>query len=425
MTQSRLTHNTMELLTEHLPFWHFFHELEKQLSYERWIDKYKLFLGQLYSPGYLTESTDDPEKLLQLCKALYLQNIKDEKRFELLFSEAWHHEQKFLETCFQSLLAQRKRETKDDLEKPETSRKDTEDHGARDNTLTGSDSGTENERPPEQKPSMQQTDTSTKEYYYNPPDIPLIQQHKILKTQRHNAENAGSGHLFNFQDEYLPITRREMNKAWQYLRHTEMGSLTDIVNIPATVNKLAKDTLFTEPVFVSGKKNRNDTLLLFVDCNGSMVPFHELSRRLVSSAKAYGGHSHAGVFYFQNYPLGYVFGRSNLTKPCKTIESFTKANKQFTTAVIISDAGFAKSYGNDDRYKTRLNNLAPFFKMLSERCAHTLWLNPMPENRWHKATAEYIQSKVLRMAPILEKGMNTFQSIVRNLIKVNQPTTNL
>ena len=32
---------------EHLPFWSFFHAVEKELSYERWIDKYLLLLKML------------------------------------------------------------------------------------------------------------------------------------------------------------------------------------------------------------------------------------------------------------------------------------------------------------------------------------------------------------------------------------------
>lgn len=401
----------MQHTTDHLPFWQFFYELEKQLSYERWIDKYKLFLTQLCSPGYLLQDTESPAKLLQLCKMMYLQDIRDEKRFEELFMGAWQREKNDLESFFQALRAQKKADNKE-TKKP-VAPKQEEKNKAGDNSKPAEAP----ERVPTQtqQPTAQQADSSIKEYYYTPPVIPP----PVSMPAPDNANTGGSAPAFNLLDEYFPVTRREMNKAWQYLRHRETGLPTQAVDIPATVKKLAKDNLFTEPVFIAGKKNRKDTLLLFVDCNGSMVPFHELCRRLVNSAKLFGGHLEANVFYFQNYPSGYVFGRSNFTKPHKTVEAFAKANKQFTTAVIISDAGFARGYGNEERYKVRVERLEPFFRLLSDRCARTLWLNPLPANRWHKPTAAVIQSKVLKMAPVLEKGMNSFQSILRNLTKAN------
>ncbi|HEX6429630.1 MAG TPA: hypothetical protein VF008_18185 [Niastella sp.] len=404
----------METYSSHLPFWSFFHELEKQLSYERWVDKYKLFLDQLYSTTYLDRGPDDPQKLLQLCKALYLQNISDEKRFETLFYEAWKRENNFWETSFRNLRMFNREKQDEEFPLPAAAKKEAD----KPVTNNRGGSGPTWKEPGKQDKSPLETNKengSTKKYYYNPPDVPQ----PIEEAAPPEVAQISAKHAFNLLDEYFLITRREMNKAWQYLRHEEKGEPTKEVNIPATVKKLARDTIFTEPVFVTGKMNREDTLLIFVDCNGSMVPFHELSRRLINSAKAYGGHKYAEIFYFQNYPLGYVFQRSNCTKPRKTIEAFARSNKQFTTAVIISDAGFARGFGNEKRFEIRLTYLEPFFKMLSGHCARTLWLNPMPENRWHKPTAEAIEQKILRMAPVLEKGMNTFQNIMRNLVKVH------
>ncbi len=426
----------MENLAEHMPFWSFFHELEKQLSYERWIDKYKLFLSQLYGSEYL-QRPDDPTKLLQLCKALYLQNIKDEVRFEDLFHEAWKVEKLSLEKFFLRLLQEGKRkaapaevsDVRDDTEAEKKTSK--EDSGAdealpkRTESVNGSESSWQTKK--------------TKEYYYNPPVIP--EPEMVENASGENEINAQR--FFNYQDEYLPIQRREMNKAWQYLRRSEKGAPTGTVDIKATVNKLAREIIFTEPVFVPGKQNRQDTVILLVDCNGSMVPFHELSRRLVNSARGFGGHSKAKVFYFQNYPFGYVYQKANLTKPVKSIEAFADSNNQLTTLIVISDAGFARGYGSDDRYQTRLAGLGTFFELIKNRCAQILWLNPMPENRWHKSTTWEIENRILmhkaallkiesnvwmdksdvqntqslriKMKTLSGSGMNTFQNAIKNM----------
>jgi uncharacterized protein len=408
----------MDHLVKHLPFWHFFHDLEKQLSYERWTDKYKLFLDQLYDGDYLTDGNDpggegasfNKTKLLVLCKALYLQDIRDEKRFEKMFDAAFQKEIDYLQTILQSLRQQQQAAKANEdkpVNKPDSSvlsKKTTRQPEQRNKTKTVIE---------ETQTQTTQQKKTTKEYYYTPPEIKLPEL-LVPDTTTKPVSTAA----FNFQDEYLPITRREMNKAWQYLRHGEAGTVTDVVNVPATVKRLAKEAIFTEPVFVSGKRNRQDTLIIFVDCMGSMAPFHELSRRLVISAKTFGGHRNAQVYYFQNNPSSYVFGRPNLTKPFKTVEAFAKANHQFTTAVIISDAGFARGYGSDTRFSNRINSLQPFFSLLSSHCARTLWLNPMPENRWHKPTAAGIQQYVLKMAPLLVgNGMNSFQNTIRNLLK--------
>lgn len=408
-----------------LPFWHFFHQLEKQLSYERWIDKYKLFLLELHGGEYLRGAPARYEKLLRLVKALFLQNINDETRFEALFEEAWQKERQLLEDFFATLLISKNLTETDDEEKPADLNKET---------AAGNQPG----KKPDKKPKLPEDEqeladgsesgkaqsageTTELKYYYNPPAIPpLVSLEQVVPS----PGGAGITYSFNFHDEYLPITRREMNKAWQYLRYGEPGRPTDQVDIAATVKKLASEAIFIEPVFVTGKQNREDTLLMFVDCNGSMVPFHELSRRLVASAKAFGGHRNADVFYFRNFPMGYVYRKSNLTQPIKLIEAFAKANRHLTTAVVISDAGFASSYGiSDKKFEQRMEGLKPFFDNLSKYCARTLWLNPMPENRWHKPAAEAIGEQVLRMAPVMEKGLNTFQSTLRNLAKIKSYST--
>ncbi|MCD8538766.1 MAG: hypothetical protein LRY55_02655 [Leadbetterella sp.] len=115
-----------------------------------------------------------------------------------------------------------------------------------------------------------------------------------------------------------------------------------------------------------------------------MVPFHELTDRLIISARNYGGHKELLTYYFRNSPAGYLYKRKNLTLPVKTKEVTAVLNKSYTTAIIISDAGFARAYGSDERFESRKQSAIPFLELLKDCCAHTIWLNPMPENRWEK-----------------------------------------
>jgi uncharacterized protein with von Willebrand factor type A (vWA) domain len=402
--------------SHHLPFWSFFEDLELQLGYERWIDKYKLFLQQLFSSDIAYTDDRCPPGLVSLCKALYLQDIRDEARFLHLLETAWKCEKQYWENHFEYVLRELARERRTDAEvkTPDLPEVDDSDDKQQKKKTTTSEKDTQ---PPASTEKSTSTPTSAREYFFTPPAIPKLSS---LPAQPSAANEKRV--RYNLQEEYLPITQHEMAKAWQYLRHHEKGLPTDQINIPATIDRIARERIFMTPEYIIGKQNRQDTMIFFVDRNGSMTPFHELSRRLIHTAKTHGGHTNACTYFFQNAPMGYVYDNSNLTHPRKTKEVLSKANRHFTIAIIISDAGYARAFGGEQRHTERLAVLEPFLDLLNDHCAHILWLNPMPENRWHIASAEFIQRRVLKMAPLITSGQNPFQSTLRNVLR-SKPTT--
>ncbi len=389
--------------TDRLPFWHFFHQLERHLGYERWIEKYKLFLQCLYDDQIPYEA--DGSSLLKLCKVLYLQDQKDENKFGELFEEAWEKEHTQLRMLFGNRGGQSGGRNPDT--KSEKTKSGVAENSGEQQQPENADSDASM---PEEETDQGGPGKAEKEYFITPPSIP-----EIAKDGNKAAETVRRGN-FNFQDEYLLVTRREIAKAWQYLRYREKGKFTDEVNIPATVKKIAKEMLFTEPEYFPGKKNRNNTAILFIDCYGSMTPFHELSRRLLDIGRRQGGHEGMKAYYFQNHPLGYVFEKSNLTQPRKIVEALAKSNSYYTKAIIISDAGFARAYGSEDRFKARMEMLQPFFNELKPRCADTIWFNPMPENRWYQPLVEQIGNAGIAMVSINSEGLNPFQNALRAVI---------
>lgn len=402
----------MPIQNDHLPFWYFFQRIEKELGYKRWIFKYKLFLEQLNGP-YLRYD-EEAEHFLSFCKILYLQDQKDEIRFTRIFKDCWATEKAKLAEYFEQYV-HRKDTPSSPIQSdgvkptPDEKRNDPTNHtksAAEKSSSTGVKEQTIGEKKPEEK-----------EFFI---ELPLLENIKQIDDAASPA--AQDKRYFNFQDEYLPVSRREMAKAWQYMRHHEKGDKTTALNIPETVKRVARDMLFTEPAYYFGKKNRKDTIILFVDQNGSMAPFHELSRRMVVAAKKHGGHQDVQAFYFQNYPVGYVYNKSNLTEPRKTVEALSKMNNNYTIAIIISDAGFAKSYGSEERFNTRMEFVTPFFKLLQARCAHTVWLNPMPDNRWHKPTFDKIAANGVAMVPITGEGLNPFQTMLKSVLKKSLKT---
>ncbi len=398
----------MLLPNNYLPFWHFFHRLEKELSYERWIDKYKLFLHTLHN-GHI-QYDEEGQQLLVFCKMLYLQDSKDEVLFVSIFTDSWRKEKEIIENYFKQLI-----KTGNTIQKPTPETPEKLQDTGNTSTKKNENAGKQHSYNTSGKKTVAENITEEKKYYINRPELQLDQL-----VSDNNSAIPPQTRIYNFMDEYLPISRREMAKGWQYFRHYEKGGVTGNLNIPATVKKIAREMLFTEPEFEFGRRSRRNTFIIFADMNGSMVPFHELNRRIIIAAKNHVGAGGLQTYYFQNFPLGYVYEKANLTQPVKIAAALALVNKANTTAIIISDAGFARAYGSDERFATRTDYLKFFLKDLEARCSHTAWLNPMPQNRWHLPTVEYLKSLGTMMLPIVAEGLNPFQQTLKNLFKMKE-----
>lgn len=389
-----------------LPFWAFFHQLEKQLSYERWIDKYKQLLQLLFSNDISYDV--DGSELLKVCKALFLQDIKDEQRFTELFKTYWALENRKWLDFFTTIISQKSRKgihPQIEKEKPLVSKKNQQESKETIGETTTNRSGTN-----EQTKTITES-TDEYELFYFTPDFDLECKEDCPHHEEQEAKE------YNFNDEYLPITRREMVKGLQYLRRPEKQGTTTEIDIIATTQKIAKDSIFMEPIFKPGVGNRDDTIIFFVDCNGSMMPFHELSNRLVNTAITMGGHKNASVYYYENAPTDFVFEKPQLTQPVKLTSLTPFMHIRRSIAVVISDIGYARSFGDPERFEYRKQELIPFLDFLNNHCAHILWLNPVPANRWDKSSSDFIKQYVLRMTSIFDEGINPFQTAIRTMFK--------
>ncbi len=390
---------------DRLPLWHFFHDIEKFLSYERWIDKYRLFLRALLESNTISYDKDW-NHLKQFVKILYLQDIRDEIRFDELLNAAINREQELLETFFQV----RKQSTALPETKQEEQKQEKKEANSNE-SIKPVETKTKEEILPDEKLMDEPPDTTgSAKKYYQPP---------VIKPELTEPFTPA---LLNYlhTDEYFSVTRRQMIKGWQFLRHKEKSRRPENIDIESTILKIAKDGLFTEPQYLYGYQNRLDTLIIFADYRGSMTPFHELTNRLIQTARSEGGHPRAPVFYFQNYPVGYVYRQPNLTRPVKVKEALLTANRNFTLAIVISDAGAARGNSDPERITSRIEITKHFLEDLNKYCAHTIWLNPMPAHRWKGTAAAEIKDKVMLMAPILDHDIYSFQDTLRTILKQNQ-----
>ena len=373
---------------DQLPFWHFFYHLEKELGYERWIEKYKLFLEGVLNLSASSKIEGVIEggfekEFRQFCKFLYLQDHKDEERFDKVLSNAIQREKQAWITVYEKF--QDSESEIDRYSRLMGDLKNEEDN----NQFTG----TENKQTIKEK---------------NDPN-PLIQKDpKFIQSRKEKLESVYFNYQFSHKpvysagdekevvvplflegDEYFPLTRREMIKSWQYLRSKKQEGFQNQLDIPALVKKIASEGGLTTPVFKPKYTNLQDTIIILADTRGSMTPFENLTDRLIETARM-GGHGKAKVYFFQNFPKGYVFEKRNLSSPIRLSNAFRLTKFGTTYAIIISDAGAARGNTDPDLVNQRIENTRQFLSVLQQHTSNIIWLNPMPTHRWQGTAAESI-----------------------------------
>jgi hypothetical protein len=126
--------------------------------------------------------------------------------------------------------------------------------------------------------------------------------------------------------------------------------------------------------------------VLLIDQDGSMVPFHSLSARLVETALRGGRLGKVEAYYFHNCPVDYLY-HDPMHQESEPIEDVLKGFHRDRTAVLIfSDAGAARGGLSLER----ADLTATFLQQLKAQVRYIAWLNPMPQQRWATSTAREI-----------------------------------
>ena len=216
-----------------------------------------------------------------------------------------------------------------------------------------------------------------------------------------------SAHQFkNRSSQYLPITQRKMKQSWRHLsRPVREGTKTEL-DVNATVQRISQRGLFLEPVLVAPRTNRA-ALLLLVDHDGSMVPFHKLTERLVTTAQRGGRFGMTYVYYFHNCPESHLYQDKICLEDVALDEVFRQLPTRQLGALVISDSGAVRRGHNPHRVQATRR----FLNLMSKQVRHTAWLNPMPKERWIGTTA----GEVSRMVPMFDCDRSSLDAAIEVL----------
>ncbi|MEO0935830.1 MAG: hypothetical protein AAFY21_19470, partial [Cyanobacteria bacterium J06641_2] len=111
------------------------------------------------------------------------------------------------------------------------------------------------------------------------PQAKLTQINDDVKVVQSILQDSSS----NLSGEFFPITQRQMKQIWRYLRRPVREGKATELDVEATINHIGNQGILLKPVLISPRVNRAE-LMLLIDQDGSMVPFHALSRRLTETA---------------------------------------------------------------------------------------------------------------------------------------------
>lgn len=210
---------------------------------------------------------------------------------------------------------------------------------------------------------------------------------------------------------YYPISRRSMAYGWRYLRRLVADGVADVLDEEATIEQATRQGFYLAPVYRRRERNQAQ-LLLLLDQNGSMTPFHRFSRDLVETV-CYESDlqgENIKVFYFHNVPAASVYKDLYLTEPVELKTVLSQLDNE-TSVLIISDAGAARGY----RKLERIRATTSFLFQLKRHTTLIAWLNPMPEARWIGSSAE-ILANLVPMYQMDNDGLDNAIDILRGLL---------
>ena len=204
---------------------------------------------------------------------------------------------------------------------------------------------------------------------------------------------------------YWPLSRRSMANNWRYLRRPIADGPEDVLDVEVTIKRFSLQGFFLAPAYQRRKRN-NAHILLFIDQNGSMEPFHRFSRDLVETVYE-SSISQVEVFYFHNIITPYIYLNPHMTSTVALADTLQPCSSD-TSILIISDAGAARGY----RQFNRIGDTSKTLHKLKRYTPLVAWLNPMPQARWVDTSAEII-AKLIPMFQMNSDGFSKAIDILR------------
>jgi len=207
--------------------------------------------------------------------------------------------------------------------------------------------------------------------------------------------------------DYLPLSRRDMAKAGHSLRLMVRAGAATELDMEATWADYGRNGGIIVPVLKPPRIKNQAALLLCIDHDGSMVPFHIFGQRLLEAALE-GRFSRTECYYFCNWPHNWLFHDPGHRDATPVDEVLARIDPASTCMVIFSDAGAARG----GLSRKRIEATREFHRRARARAVRFCWLNPMPKSRWAGTSA----GEIARFLPMVELSPSGLDAMTRILL---------
>lgn len=235
----------------------------------------------------------------------------------------------------------------------------------------------------------------------------------------------------------FPLTYREVAQTWRRLQKPiRVGAATEL-DLEATISRRCQLGVTTNLVLRPRRRNVS-RLLLLVDRQGSMAPFHRFCAEVCRAIQEAGRLGETSIYYFHNVPTegaddrvlaaltgqlyptldpilrdiqpltdGYVYADPDLLVP-KSLREVLEEKAIGASVVILSDAGAARR-----QYRvSRLLDTIACMKAIRTYSPNYVWLNPLAKSYWLNNTASQIDRHI-PMFPLDREGMERAVNVLR------------
>jgi uncharacterized protein len=235
----------------------------------------------------------------------------------------------------------------------------------------------------------------------------------------------------------FPLTYREVVQTWRRLQKPIRIGAPAELDIEATITRRCQLGVATE-VIMRPRRRSPSRLLLLVDRQGSMAPFHRFCEEVCRAIQESSRLGEVAIYYFHNVPVegaddrvleplvgqlfpaldpilrqikplkdGYVYTDSDLLSP-KSFSEVLESNAVGASVVILSDAGAARRHYRVSRL---LDSIASM-KAIHAYSPNYVWLNPLTQDRWQNNTAGQI-ARHIPMFSLEREGIEQAVSVLR------------
>ncbi len=235
----------------------------------------------------------------------------------------------------------------------------------------------------------------------------------------------------------FPLSYRDVAQTWRRLRRPVRIGAPIELDLEGTIVRRSRLGVATTVVLQPRRRNMA-RLLLLVDRQGSMDPFHRFCDEVCTAIQQAGRLEETALYYFHNVPAegaddqvlealtgqlfpaldpvlpqiqplteGCVYGDAALLSPLP-LSDVLQSYAAGAAVVLISDAGAARN-----RYRiSRLLDTIAFMKALRSYTSQYVWLNPLPKRYWLSNTATQIARHV-PMYPLEREGIQQAVNVLR------------